>query len=247
MPGEVLLERDGLALRTPARFGMVALDEGSAEDERPPAALLDRLAFQLDLAEHQRAAMPSAQCTTRRSRRPRHGCLLPEVEAGAEMLEALCAAAMRSGIASIRAPLLALRVARAAAALAGRREVVRGRCCRGRPARAGAARPSPAGCRAAGGSPSRTMPRCRKRDPAPPTVPTKRRSRRREAEMPLDDLVLAAAQAAMPADLLAQLQLAEACAEGRALRRTGGCLAAVRDAAAGRPAFAGASRGPARG
>ncbi len=146
--GEVLLERDGLALRTPARFGLVALDEGSAEDERPPAALLDRLAFQIDLASisvrdaigpvHDAAAVAAARL------------LLPEVQAAAEILEALCAAAMTLAIDSVRAPLLAMRVARAAAALSGRREVVRGRCCRGRPAGAGAACPSPAGCRAAG-------------------------------------------------------------------------------------------------
>ena len=40
--GVVVMERDGLALRTPTRIGMVALDEGIDADERPPAALLDR-------------------------------------------------------------------------------------------------------------------------------------------------------------------------------------------------------------
>ena len=47
--GEVQLERDGLCLRSPARFGVVAHDEGEADDERPAAGLLDRLAFHLDL------------------------------------------------------------------------------------------------------------------------------------------------------------------------------------------------------
>ena len=47
--GEVTLERDGIGLRLPARVGMVALDEGIGDDERPPAALLDRLAFRIDL------------------------------------------------------------------------------------------------------------------------------------------------------------------------------------------------------
>jgi hypothetical protein len=46
---EVALERDGLATRTPARFGVVALDEGQGDDERVSAALLDRLALTVDL------------------------------------------------------------------------------------------------------------------------------------------------------------------------------------------------------
>ena len=47
--GEILLERDGLTLRRPARLGMVALDEGDTDDEQLPAALHDRLAFHLAL------------------------------------------------------------------------------------------------------------------------------------------------------------------------------------------------------
>ena len=47
--GAVALLRDGLSRRLPARFGLVALDEGIATDERTPAPLLDRLAFHLDL------------------------------------------------------------------------------------------------------------------------------------------------------------------------------------------------------
>ena len=35
---EVLAERDGVALRAAAAIGVVALDEGIAEDERPPGA-----------------------------------------------------------------------------------------------------------------------------------------------------------------------------------------------------------------
>ncbi|MDE2304044.1 MAG: magnesium chelatase ATPase subunit D, partial [Gammaproteobacteria bacterium] len=47
--GEVRIERDGVALRSPARLGVVALDEGESAEESAPAALLDRLAFRLDL------------------------------------------------------------------------------------------------------------------------------------------------------------------------------------------------------
>ncbi len=47
---ETIVERDGLSLRMPARFGVVALDEG-LDDEFAPAALRDRLAFHIDLNE----------------------------------------------------------------------------------------------------------------------------------------------------------------------------------------------------
>ena len=45
----VTLQRDGLSGVLPARFGVVALDEGADDDEKPPASLLDRLAFHVDL------------------------------------------------------------------------------------------------------------------------------------------------------------------------------------------------------
>lgn len=119
--GEVVLERDGLARRLPTRFGLVALDEGIASEERPPPALLDRLAFHLDLsAVEPRDPLPSfhepSAIETARGR-------VAAVTAGIETVEALCAAAEVLGIASLRAPLLALRVARACAALAGRASV----------------------------------------------------------------------------------------------------------------------------
>ena len=47
---ETIVERDGLSLRMPARFGVVALDEG-LDDEFAPASLRDRLAFHVDLNE----------------------------------------------------------------------------------------------------------------------------------------------------------------------------------------------------
>ena len=49
--GAVTLQRDGLSRVLPARFAIVALDEGVEPDERPPASLLDRMAFHVDLTE----------------------------------------------------------------------------------------------------------------------------------------------------------------------------------------------------
>ncbi len=120
--GEVVAERDGMALRRPAAIGIVALDEGIAEDERPPAALLDRLAFHVDLGG----------VSLRDAGRPEHDGghiraareILPSVVLPDDLLEGLCATAAALGIASTRAALLAARTARVAAALAGRSDVM---------------------------------------------------------------------------------------------------------------------------
>ena len=58
--GRIQAERDGMTLRHRARLGVIALDEGQGEDEGPPAALLDRLAFRIDLAsiDHRAIAGP---------------------------------------------------------------------------------------------------------------------------------------------------------------------------------------------
>lgn len=120
---EVAIAREGLDLRHRARLGIVALDEGLADDERTPTALADRLAFWVDL-EGVAAAPPwdsldgTALHAMAHAREVLH---LVRLDAG--MLQSLCAAALALGIASLRAPLLAARVARSSAALAGRRTV----------------------------------------------------------------------------------------------------------------------------
>ena len=120
---EVAIERDSLTVRRPARLGMVALDEGVADDEKMPAALLDRLAFHMvfEGRMHRDAAQDNVTWQAEEVLKAR--ALLPQVVASDETLQALCAAASALGIDSLRAPLLALRVARAAAALSGQTEV----------------------------------------------------------------------------------------------------------------------------
>lgn len=120
---EVAIERDSLTVRRPARLGMVALDEGVADDEKLPAALLDRLAFHMvfEGRMHRDAAQDNVTWQAEEVLKAR--ALLPQVVASDETLQALCAAASALGIDSLRAPLLALRVARAAAALSGQTEV----------------------------------------------------------------------------------------------------------------------------
>ncbi len=112
----VQLQRDGLAAEHPARLGLVALDEGIGEDEHMPAALRDRMAFNLVLdsasAQEDGPDWSAPEVLAARAR-------LPQVALDDEGLRALCAAAQALGMDSLRAPLLAARAARAAAALAG--------------------------------------------------------------------------------------------------------------------------------
>ena len=122
---EVAIEREGLSGRLAARVGLILLDEGAEPAERPPAALLDRLAFRVDLngvRPRDAVATASEEIGTKEmnAARERLGRVAPTSEA---MLEALCAAALAFGLDSIRPPLLAARAARAHAALHGRETV----------------------------------------------------------------------------------------------------------------------------
>jgi magnesium chelatase subunit D len=120
---EVRLEREGLTQRHPARLALVALDEGLEDDEQLPAALLDRLAFQLPLETRQAnlGAEPSSAWSAADIARARHQ--LAQVSLPDRLLEAVCAASLALGIGSLRAPLMAVRAARALAALEGQTEV----------------------------------------------------------------------------------------------------------------------------
>ncbi len=117
---EVALERDGLALRLPARLGVVALDEGLEDDEQVPTALLDRLAFLVRLK-----ATPADDdaCPWTAEDIAQARALLPGVQVSDDIFQALCAAALALGVYSLRAPLFAVKAARCAAALDGLQDV----------------------------------------------------------------------------------------------------------------------------
>ncbi len=103
------------AATAPARLAFVAFDEGVEDDETLPAALADRLAIHLRLDEG-RGTAPAptvAQVAAARAR-------LAAVSVDEALQRQACEAAALLGIDSLRAPLLALRLMRAAAALAGR-------------------------------------------------------------------------------------------------------------------------------
>ena len=102
-------------------LSLLVLDEGAADDEQAPSALMDRLAFHVKLsdvgAREPEGDLPAADDIAAARLR------LPAVQATDATLQSLCAVAVALGIASVRAPLLALRAACAAAALAGHSEV----------------------------------------------------------------------------------------------------------------------------
>ncbi|RYX95689.1 MAG: magnesium chelatase subunit D [Bradyrhizobiaceae bacterium] len=113
---EIRVERDGLSLRLPTRFGVVALDEG-LDDEFAPPALRDRLAFHIDINDISLgiADLFALDDDTLGAARQR----LASLPVATAQVDALCTAAAALGIVSLRTPLQALRVAYASAALAG--------------------------------------------------------------------------------------------------------------------------------
>jgi magnesium chelatase subunit D len=114
---ELVAERHGIGTRSASRIGVVALDEGLADDEQIPSRLRERLAFHVTLA-----ATPSANDELSFTRddvaaaRARFGA----VRIDDAFVEGLCAASIALGIDSVRAPMLACRAARTSAALDAR-------------------------------------------------------------------------------------------------------------------------------
>lgn len=189
---DVVAERDGIRTASPSRFVVLALDEG-VEDERTPAALADRLAFWIDL----RGARPATERLLPVTRKAGPS---PVPVVGGEAFDALVSIAFALGIESIRAPILALRAARASARLAGRAEV-------GEADLALAARlvlgpratrlPPPPESEA-------SPPPAPEADPPPPSD-SDHQDHGEVDRPPLDDILLEAAIASLPADVLKRL------------------------------------------
>ena len=191
--GEVVLERDGLAQRLRARIGIVALDERTDEEDPVAHALLDRVAFHLDLtAVSAREALPISiderALTQARAR-------LQHMRVDDQTVGALTTTAVALGIGSLRAPLLALRAARALAALDGKDFV--------EPQHAAEAARLVLAPRATQ-LPAEATDSPPAEDGSPPP-PAEQGEHDTSKDRPLDDVVLAAAQAAIPAGLLARL------------------------------------------
>lgn len=117
----VAVERSGISDRFPARLGMIALDEGIDHEEAVPLSLSDRFAIHLsfDNIGIDQIGPPYTSVDKICSARLR----LSGVTVSDSLVRALCVTATNFGIESMRAVTLAVRVARAAAALESKREV----------------------------------------------------------------------------------------------------------------------------
>jgi magnesium chelatase subunit D len=250
--GEVRAARDGVELRSRARIRVVALDEGMSDDEAAPPALCDRVAFLIDLSalgprDKLTCGYTQIDVAAARAR-------LPAVESADAIIASLCGAAVSLGVASIRAPLQALQVARIAAALAGRdrvsdedaalaaRLVLAPRATRmPAPPPPPPSEPPPDAAAPEDGE----QPSSRDQEPAPPQEPPTTTQPPQDSEQQLDDMVLAAARAAIPARLLAGLAAMAAPSRAGPAGRSG---AIQKSGARGRPAGikAGEPRGGSR-
>lgn len=217
--GAVTVERDGIALTVPTRFAVVALDEGITADERPAAALTDRLALRLDLTtlSHREIEPPVFDAESLAAARGRVAATIDD-----KTIACLCTAALALGIGSTRTALQAVKVARLVAALSGREAVA----------------PEDAALAAALVLAPRAMQlpapseEAQESEPEPDSQPQSPPSESDEkAAAPprdLEEMVLDAAKAAIPAGLLAQLLAAGGRTRARAAGRAGQLQKAAR-------------------
>ena len=219
--GQVVTARDGSQSETPTRFGVVALDEG--EDERPAPALLDRLALWLDL--NAIGLRDAAPCTTDPQIIAEARSRLGRVEITDEANAALCNTAAALGIAELRPCLLAARAARAHAALAGRIMT--------------SMDDAAAAARLVLAPRATRLPEQDQAPPEPPPAdppqaePQDEKDRQAESGDPPADIVLEAARAAIPANLLFRLQTLD---KRRSSARSGGKFGTAAKGLRGRPA-----------
>ena len=202
--GMIRVEREGLSVEAPARFGIILLDEHVGDDERVSEDLLDRLAFRVDLSDVSLREITDAMslfddggaCTASTG----------QTEfVSDEITRALCGTALSLGILSIRAAIFARRVAALAAVGAGRLQATQEdaeTAARLVLAPQALTLPMP---------PESTEPELpRDQEDPPPTEPMDDDAAQDTSPSPddmenLDDVVLEAARAAIPAGLLAQL------------------------------------------
>jgi len=211
--GEALVARDGIDSRLPARVGVVALDESAADDEPPATVLTERLGLVIALD----SLLPS-QCESppadelrgwqRDIRAARD--TWRDVTAGDDVLQALCSTALALGVDSPRFGLAAYNLARMAAALDGR-DAVDGDDCTLAARLVIAPRATRLPPQQSDDPPAEEPPPEQPSEPPSDQAPPPDQDPREDdpeqiPDKPLDDTVLEAAEAAIPAGLLAMLQ-----------------------------------------
>ena len=214
--GMIRVERDGLSVEAPARFGIILLDEHVGDDERVSEDLLDRLAFRVDLCDVSLREITDA--ITFFEDRAAHRAFTAQAEpVSDEITRALCGTALSLGILSIRAAIFARRVAAFAAVAAGRLQATQEDAeMAARLVLAPQALTLPMPPESIEPEPPQDQ-----ADP-PPTESMEDESQQDIEPSPdemenLDDVVLEAARAAIPAGLLAQLL-----SDQQRLRHSGG-------------------------
>lgn len=194
---------------------LIALDEGDG-DEGLPAALSERLALFVDLGDvvWSDATPPATDRAILTAARAR----LPQITTPADAIALLTRAAAALGIASLRAPLLALATARAAAALRGS-DVVEDADLRVAAELVYGHRALP--------QPDATPPENTPELPPPAADQDNANNTPQDTDIP-DEILIEAARAALPPDLLAALNAGRAARAAKGASGTGGARAGNR-------------------
>ena len=116
--GQLIAEREGLQIRAVTRFAVIALDESLNDEPGVPASLADRLAFRLNLDDVAMGDCSPLTFSPDQIQAARKN--LPLTVLSDEICEGLCLAGLLLGVGSLRATIMAARVARVHAALHGR-------------------------------------------------------------------------------------------------------------------------------
>ena len=188
-------------------FAVVALDEGLDGDDAPPAALLERLALVVTLNDEGRVAWPpqTREDLTLPFELAEARLLIAQIPLDEACINAFCHASLLLGIRSMRTPLQAWRAACAAAACRGSKEIseqdaeLAARLVIAPRARQMPAAPDePASPPASDGADQAAT---QNKDTPPDDSPAPPRP----ADAPLEDRLIEATKAAIPAGLLALL------------------------------------------
>ncbi len=207
--------RPGLAARLSQALDrpghcLIALDEGDTDETLPPA-LSERLGLFLDLSGAVWSDAPAL--TIDRAAIAAARARLPHIHTPADCAPQLTRAAAAVGIASLRAPLLALAAARAHAALRGAAAVDTGDLR--------LAAEFVFGHRVVPTPEAAPPPDAPPPDAPPPSRDDQPRDSAQPADIP-DDMLIAAARAALPPDLLAALNAGRAARAAKGASGTGG-------------------------